>query len=184
MTQQTENLATFAGGCFWCLVAPFENIEGVHSIISGFAGGDVAHPSYEQVCAGNTGHVEAVQITYDADEVNYQTLVDTFWHNIDPTDAAGSFHDRGFHYTSAIFCHHEEQLKTANASKQALAESGKFEAPIATVIKAYTNFYPAEEHHQNYHKKNPEHYTHYRIGSGRDAFILKVWGGRLRIFEH
>ncbi|MDQ7003773.1 MAG: peptide-methionine (S)-S-oxide reductase MsrA [Ghiorsea sp.] len=175
MTQNSKKHATFAGGCFWCLVAPFERFEGVTSITSGFAGGDMDNPSYEQVCAGGTGHVEAVQITYDADKVDYQQLLDIFWQNIDPTDAGGSFHDRGFHYTSAIFYHDEVQLEIAQASKQALAESGIFNTPIATVVEPYTNFYPAEEHHQNYHKKNPQHYAQYRIGSGRDAFILQVW---------
>jgi methionine-S-sulfoxide reductase len=175
MTQIDKKMATFAGGCFWCLVAPFEHINGVLSIVSGFAGGHVAHPSYEQVCAGDTGHVEAVQITYDANKIDYQTLVDTFWQQIDPTDAGGSFYDRGHHYTSVIFYHDDLQQGIAEQSKIALENSGKFKQPIVTQIKAYTNFFPAEEHHQNYHKKNPAHYNAYRIASGRDAFILKIW---------
>jgi methionine-S-sulfoxide reductase len=175
MTQPTEKEATFAGGCFWCMVSPFANIDGVLSVVSGFAGGHVQNPTYEQVCAGNTGHVEAVQITYDANQVDYKTLLNTFWQQIDPTDAGGSFYDRGQHYTSAIFYHDEQQQSLAEQSKQDLEASQRFTQPIATVIKPYTNFYPAEEYHQHYHQKNPEHYQRYRIGSGRDAFILKVW---------
>ncbi len=175
MTQIDKQQATFAGGCFWCLVAPFEQLEGVLSIVSGFAGGHVQHPSYEAVCKGGTGHVEAVQITYDANKLSYEALVHTFWQQIDPTDAGGSFYDRGSHYMSAIFYHDKTQQEIAKKSKQDLENSGKFNAPIVTTIKAYTNFFPAEEYHQNYHKKNPGHYNAYRIGSGRDAFILKVW---------
>ena len=175
MTQSSEKLVTFAGGCFWCLVAPFENIDGVISITSGFAGGDLENPSYEQVCTGTTGHIEAIQIRYDSSKVDYQTLLDTFWQNIDPTDAGGSFHDRGHHYTSAIFYHDDTQQSLAEQSKQDLDASPRFDKPIVTTIQAYTNFYPAEEHHQNYHKKNPEHYNRYNIGSGREAFILKIW---------
>ncbi|MCF6209017.1 MAG: peptide-methionine (S)-S-oxide reductase MsrA [Ghiorsea sp.] len=175
MTQHTEKKATFAGGCFWCMVSPFANIDGVLSVISGFSGGHVKKPSYEQVCAGNTGHVEAIQITYDASKVDYNTLLDTFWQQIDPTDAGGSFYDRGHHYTSAIFYHDAAQQTLAEKSKLSLADGQRFSQPIVTVIKPYTSFYPAEEHHQNYHQKNPEHYNRYRIGSGRDAFILKVW---------
>ncbi len=179
MTQNKYTLATFAGGCFWCMVAPFEQEQGVKSIVSGFAGGHVPNPSYAQVCAGGTGHVEAVQIQFDASQTDYQRLLDIFWRNIDPTDAGGSFYDRGSHYTSAIFYHDETQKTLAEASKAALENSGRFGSPIVTAIKPYQNFYPAEEAHQQYHKKNPEHYQRYRIGSGRDAFILKVWGGKL-----
>jgi len=179
MTQHTEKEATFAGGCFWCMVSPFANIDGILSVISGFSGGHVKNPSYEQVCAGNTGHVEAIQITYDANKVDYNTLLDAFWQQIDPTDAGGSFHDRGHHYTSAIFYHDEQQQTLAEQSKGDLAASQRFSQPIVTAIKPYTSFYPAEEHHQNYHQKNPEHYNRYRIGSGRDAFILKVWNPKV-----
>ena len=175
MTQKTDKQATFAGGCFWCLVAPFERIDGVKSIVSGFAGGHVEHPSYEQVCTGTTGHVEAVQITYDASQTDYQQLLDVFWQNIDPTDAGGSFYDRGSHYTSAIFYHDDHQKALAEQSKQALGNSHRFDKPIVTAIQPFSNFYPAEVHHQNYHKKNPEHYNRYKIGSGRDAFVLKIW---------
>jgi len=178
MTQDTEKQATFAGGCFWCMVSPFLNIDGVLSVISGFSGGHVKNPSYEQVCAGQTGHVEAIQITYNASKVDYNTLLDTFWQQIDPTDAGGSFYDRGHHYTSAIFYHDEQQQKLAEQSKLALDASGRFSSPVVTAIKPYLNFYPAEEYHQNYHEKNPEHYQRYRIGSGRDTFILKVWHNR------
>jgi len=175
MTQHIKKQTTFAGGCFWCMVSPFSNIDGVLSVVSGFSGGHVKNPTYEQVCAGNTGHVEAIQITYDANKVNYDTLLHTFWQQIDPTDAGGSFYDRGYHYTSAIFCHDHEQQKLAKQSKRDLEASQRFTQPVVTVIKPYTNFYPAEAYHQNYHQKNPEYYQRYRIGSGRDAFILKVW---------
>ncbi len=175
MTQTRQNFATFAGGCFWCMVAPFENIDGVQSVISGFSGGHTQAPSYEQVCAGGTGHLEAVQIQYDPDKVDYKTLLNIFWQQIDPTDAGGSFFDRGHHYTSAIFYHDANQQAIAQASKQDINTSSRFKQAIVTDILAYKNFYPAEAYHQSYHKKNPAHYNQYRIASGRDSFILKVW---------
>jgi len=175
---ETQNLekATFAGGCFWCIEAPFEKVEGVKWVISGYTGGHKQNPKYEEVGAGTTGHIESVQITFDPAKITYQQLLDIYWRQFDPTDAGGSFYDRGTQYTSAIFYHNEEQKKLAEASKKALAESGRFDKPIVTPIRPATTFYPAEEYHQDYYKKNPEHYKSYRDGSGRDRFIKKYWG--------
>ncbi|HEX9654149.1 MAG TPA: peptide-methionine (R)-S-oxide reductase MsrB [bacterium] len=174
-TQSLEK-ATFAGGCFWCVEAPFEKVDGVKSVISGYTGGQKQNPKYEEVGGGSTGHLEAVQITYDPAKITYRQLLEVYWRQFDPTDAGGSFYDRGTQYTSAIFYHNEEQKKLAEASKKALAESGRFDKPIVTPIRPATTFYPAEEYHQDYYKKNPEHYQRYRKGSGRDAFIKKHWG--------
>jgi len=169
------HLATFAGGCFWCMVAPFENINGVEQVTSGYTGGHIDNPSYEQVCSGATGHLEAIQIEFDPGKVSYVKLVDTFWQQIDPTDAEGSFFDRGNHYQSAIFYHSDMQKEQAQYSKDELEKSTRFPLPIATKILTFESFYPAELYHQNYHKKNPEHYLRYRQGSGRDVFIKKHW---------
>jgi len=176
-SHQTQNLekATFAGGCFWCIEAPFEKVDGVKSVISGYTGGHKQNPAYEEVGAGTSGHLESVQISFDPAKVSYQKLLDIFWRQFDPTDAGGSFYDRGSQYTSAIFYHNEQQKKLAEASKKALAESGRFDKPIVTVIRPATTFYPAEEYHQDYYKKNPEHYKRYRQGSGRDHFIKEHW---------
>jgi len=168
--------ATFAGGCFWCMVAPFEKLTGVKKVISGYTGGKTENPTYEEVCAGNTGHYEAVQITYDPAVCPYQKLLDTFWRQIDPTDPGGQFHDRGHSYKTAIFYHDDEQRKQAEASKEALAQSGRFDRPIATQILPASEFYPAEDYHQDYHVKNPAHYERYRGGSGRESFISSHWG--------
>jgi len=168
--------ATFAGGCFWCMVTPFEEQPGIHSVVSGYTGGHQAHPTYEQVCAETTGHYEAVQIAFDPAVFPYEQLLDLFWRQIDPTDAGGQFYDRGDSYRTAIFYHNDEQRRLAEASKQALAASGRFDKPIVTPILPATAFYPAEEYHQGYHKKNPLRYKMYRQGSGRDAFIRRAWG--------
>ena len=170
-----EKLATFAGGCFWCMVHPFQVKEGVIRVISGYTGGHKENPTYKEVCAGGTGHYEAVQITYDPKRVTYQELLDIFWRQIDPTDPDGQFHDRGESYRTAIFYHDEEQRRLAEASKKQLDESGRFAKPVATAILPATTFYPAEEYHQDYYKKNPFHYEMYRVGSGREAFIRKYW---------
>ncbi|MDQ6989470.1 MAG: peptide-methionine (S)-S-oxide reductase MsrA [Mariprofundaceae bacterium] len=167
--------ATFAGGCFWCLVAPFEAIDGVINIVSGFTGGTVSNPSYEQVCAGQTGHFEAVHITFDPERTDYATLLHTFWLQIDPSDAGGSFYDRGQHYQSAVFYHDETQQQIAQKSILNLHENPKLKAKIATQLLAFSDFYPAEDYHQNYHHKNPSHYQRYRSGSGRDAFLQQLW---------
>ncbi|MDH3974558.1 MAG: peptide-methionine (R)-S-oxide reductase MsrB [Deltaproteobacteria bacterium] len=174
---ETKSLAraTFAGGCFWCMEPPFEKMEGVVEVISGYAGGEKPHPTYEEVSSGNSGHYEVIQIAYDPKKTSYDDLLYTFWRQIDPADGGGSFVDRGPQYKSAIFYHNEEQKKKAEASKDALGKSGKFDRPIATEIIAYDRFYRAEEYHQDYYKKNPLRYKFYRSGSGRDRFIEKVW---------
>ncbi|HEX7057927.1 MAG TPA: peptide-methionine (S)-S-oxide reductase MsrA [Bacilli bacterium] len=174
----TMEKATFAGGCFWCMVSPFDKMPGVHSVVSGYTGGSKENPTYEEVCAGTTGHVEAVQITFDPRVMPYERLLEIFWQQIDPTDPGGQFHDRGDSYRTAIFYHNEEQRLAAEKSKKALQESGRFADPIATEIVPATEFYPAEDYHQNYYKKKPVHYQMYRLGSGRDAFIRKHWRNR------
>ena len=171
-----EELATFAGGCFWCMVPPFDNLPGVIKVVSGYTGGHKADPTYEQVCSQKTGHCEAVQVTFDPEEISYDELLDVFWRQIDPTDPDGQFFDRGETYRTAIFYHNEEQKQKAEASKRALSQSGRFAKPIATRILPAGPFYPAEEYHQDYYKKNPLHYNQYRRGSGRDAFLAKHWG--------
>lgn len=173
--QDGLELATFAGGCFWCMVQPFEEQPGIVQVISGYTGGHTENPTYEQVCSETTGHAEAVQITFNPGLFPYTKLLDIFWQQIDPTDAGGQFHDRGASYRSAIFYHTEEQKQLAEASKRALEQSGRFSAPIVTEITEASTFYPAEEYHQDYHKKNPFRYKLYRQGSGRDAFIREHW---------
>ncbi len=163
--------ATFAGGCFWCMLPPFEKISGVIEVTAGYTGGTKKDPSYEEVSSGATGHVEAVEVTYDPSRVSYDTLLEVFWEQIDPTDAAGQFADRGTQYQTAVFYHNEEQKRIAEASKDALAHSGKFSAPVHTQIKKAGEFYRAEEYHQDYHKKNPERYNRYKKLSGREQFI-------------
>lgn len=167
--------ATFAGGCFWCMVTPFDELPGISEVISGYTGGHKENPTYEEVCSHTTGHYEAVQITFDPDIFPYEKLVQLFWQQIDPTDDGGQFHDRGDSYRTAIFYHNEKQKEIALASKEALEKSGKFTKPIVTKILPATIFYPAEEYHQYFYKKNPFHYQMYRKGSGRDEFIKKHW---------
>lgn len=165
--------ATFAGGCFWCMHAPFEQLDGVERVISGYTGGQGADPTYSTYA--RLGHLEAVDILYDPSRIDYQTLIDTFWRQIDPTDAHGQFVDRGAGYATAIFYHDDQQRKIAEASKQQLARSGRFANPIVTRIIPATRFYPAEGYHQQYHVKNPEEYKLYRAHSGRDDFIKEHW---------
>lgn len=167
--------ATFAGGCFWCMVSPFEDLPGILQVKSGYTGGHTENPTYEEVCSETTGHVEAVQITFDPKVFPYEKLLTLFWQQIDPTDAGGQFHDRGTSYQTAIFYHNEEQKVKAQASKQALEASGRFDKPIFTPILPAAPFYEAEEYHQDYHKKNPAHYKRYRKGSGREDYIEKHW---------
>ncbi|NOY70713.1 MAG: peptide-methionine (S)-S-oxide reductase MsrA [Deltaproteobacteria bacterium] len=174
-TQSHTAVATFAGGCFWCVEAGFEKTDGVIEAVSGYTGGDMKNPDYQTVSAGKTGHVEAVRITYDPDRVSYEKLLDTFWRMIDPTDPDGSFADRGSQYISIIFYNNEEQKKLAEASKAAIDASGRFNHPVATKIQPTGPFYPAEDYHQDYYKKNPLRYRFYRSGSGRDRFIKKAW---------
>lgn len=170
--------ATFAGGCFWCMVKPFDEQPGIESVISGYTGGHVENPTYEQVCSETTGHLEAVQITFDPNIYPYEKLVELYWTLIDPTDAGGQFYDRGESYTTAIFYHNDKQKEIAERSKSALQASGKFNSPIAVKILPAQPFYDAEEYHQYYYKKNPMHYNRYSVGSGRVAFIEKHWGNK------
>lgn len=166
--------ATFAGGCFWCMTPPFEKLAGVVTVTAGYMGGTTVKPTYENYAAG--GHLEVVEVAYDPTVISYQQLLDTFWHQIDPTDAGGQFVDRGHAYTTAIFYYDEEQRQLAEASKKALAASAVFAKPIVTPIRPATTFYPAEAYHQDYYKKNPLRYWWYRSGSGRDQFLDRVWG--------
>jgi len=181
MDEKTETgkrlrLATFAGGCFWCMQPPFRMLEGVIGVVSGYAGGEKPNPTYEEVSSGTTGHLESVQVTYDPDRITYDALLDTFWKNIDPTDPAGQFADKGSQYRTAIFYHDDEQKQLAEASKKKLDSSGKFSRPVTTMIRPYANFYPAEEYHQDYDRKNPGRYHQYKVLSGREPFIERTWG--------
>ncbi|WP_214775203.1 peptide-methionine (S)-S-oxide reductase MsrA [Exiguobacterium sp. s37] len=167
--------ATFAGGCFWCMVTPFEELPGIEGIVSGYMGGQVDNPTYEQVKTGTTGHLEVVQITYDPALFSYERLLELYWIQTDPTDDGGQFQDRGPQYAPAIFYHTEEQRVAAEASRDVLASSGRFAAPIVTKIIPATTFFAAEDYHQDYHKKNPKHYKEDRAISGRDEFIEENW---------
>ncbi len=177
MEQRNANLrkATFAGGCFWCIEADFEKLDGVVEVISGYTGGHSENPSYKEVSAGRTGHAEAVQVVYDPTRVTYRELLDYFWRHVDPTDPGGQFVDRGSQYRPAIFYHDEEQKRLAEESRQELERSGRFSRPIATEIVRFTTFYPAEDYHQDYYKKNPAGYLQYRRNSGREQFLERTW---------
>ena len=168
--------ATFAGGCFWCMVPPFESLEGVISVTSGYSGGHTVNPTYEEVSSGGTGHAESVQIVFDPARISYERLLDVFWHNIDPLARDRQFCDVGEQYRSAIFYHGDEQKRLAEESKAALAKSGRLKGPIVTEIVPATPFYPAEEYHQDYHKKNPIRYKFYRFSCGRDQRLKELWG--------
>ena len=169
--------ATFSGGCFWCMEPPFQKLDGVQAVISGYAGGAEPDPDYESVSHGRTGHREAVQIVFDPQRISYEKLLEVFWKQIDPTDDGGQFVDRGRHYTTAIFAHDGRQQDLAELSKKQLAASGLFSKPITTEILPFTTFYTAEDYHQDFHAKNPGRYQGYRGGSGRDQFIERVWRG-------
>lgn len=175
MEQNKYARATFAGGCFWCMVKPFEEWPGIVRVISGYTGGHMENPTYQEVCSETTGHYEAVQIIFDPHVFSYEKLLNIYWQQIDPTDEGGQFYDRGESYQTAIFYHDEDQKQIAEASKQTLEARGRFDKPIATKILPAQEFYPAEEYHQDYHKKNEAHYKRYRKGSGRDAFLEKHW---------
>jgi peptide-methionine (S)-S-oxide reductase len=168
--------ATFAGGCFWCMEEAFEKVGGVVSVTSGYTGGAVRNPDYEQVSSGGTGHAESVEVRYDPDKVSYQGLLDVFWHNIDPLAKDRQFCDVGSQYRSAIFYHDAEQQKLAEASKQALVESKRFSQPIVTEIVPAGAFYPAETYHQDYYKKNPVRYKFYKFNCGRAQRLEALWG--------
>lgn len=172
----TSAVAIFAGGCFWCMEPPFDKLPGVASTVSGYIGGSVANPTYEQVSAGRTGHTEALQVTYDPTKVSYATLLEVFWRNVDPVAVNRQFCDIGSQYRSAIFTLDAEQRRLADASKLALQASGRFNQPIATEIDAASTFYPAEEYHQDYYTRNPLRYKYYRSRCGRDQRLEQVWG--------
>ena len=176
-TAKTET-ATFAGGCFWCMVPPFKNLPGVLSVTSGYTGGHVPNPSYEQVSSGDTGHAESVQVVYDPAKVDYPKLLDVFWHNIDPTTPARQFCDSGDQYRTAVFYHGDTQKQQAIASRDALAKSGVLKGPIVTQIVAATPFYPAEEYHQDFYLKSELHYQIYRHGCGRDQRLKELYGDK------
>lgn len=177
--KRVSEIATFAGGCFWCMQPPFEKIPGVLDVIVGYANGTGENPLYKDQDYAKKGYVEAVQITYDPSITTYEKLLDVFWHQIDPTDAEGQFVDRGPQYRSAIFYHTDEQKKLAEKSKEDLQKSGRFSKPIITEISKATTFHKAEEYHQNYHGKNPIRYAFYRHNSGRDDFLTKTWEKKL-----
>lgn len=181
IAEETNNLktATFGGGCFWCMEPPYDKIEGVIATRSGYAGGSVESPSYEQVSAGSTGHAEVVQVVYDPTKVTYQELLDIFWVNIDPTVKDQQFCDRGSQYRSAIFYEDDEQKKLAEASKQKLVDSGRF-SNVYTEIVPLDVFWPAEDYHQNYYQKNPLRYKFYRFTCGRDQRLKELWGDQAK----
>jgi peptide-methionine (S)-S-oxide reductase len=168
--------ATFAGGCFWCMEAPFDKLKGVISVTVGYTGGHQANPTYEEVSSGRTGHAESVEIVYDPSQISYEALLDVFWHNIDPTTKDREFVDVGNQYRTAIFYHGEEQKRLAEESKRKLDASGKFGKPIVTEIVPAGKFYPAEDYHQHYYKKSATRYKFYRFNSGRDQYLDRIWG--------
>ncbi|HUP01445.1 MAG TPA: peptide-methionine (S)-S-oxide reductase MsrA [Gemmatimonadota bacterium] len=171
-----QSVATFAGGCFWCVEEAFDEVKGVVSTTSGYTGGHTKDPSYDEVTVGDTGHFEAVRVRYDPAVVSYRQLLDAFWRNIDPTDRGGQFCDRGDSYRSAIFYHDPDQKRLAEASRRAIEESRLFQGPIVTEIVAAGEFYPAEEYHQNYYQKNPIRYKFYKWNCGRAARLEELWG--------
>ncbi|MGH1370668.1 MAG: peptide-methionine (S)-S-oxide reductase MsrA [Cellvibrionaceae bacterium] len=167
---KTISVATFGGGCFWCMEPPFDKLEGVLKTESGYSGGHVKNPTYKQVVRGNTGHVEVVQVSYDAKVISYQELLAVFWRNIDPYDNGGQFCDRGYSYRPVIFAHDDAQIEAANLSKEALNLDGN-----KTPVEAFKNFYSAEKYHQDYYQKNPVRYKYYRYSCGRDQRLSDVW---------
>ena len=173
-----ENLAkaTFAGGCFWCMEPPYDKLEGVISTTSGYIGGTKPNPTYEEVSAGGTGHAEAVEVLYDPKKISYAELLDVFWPNVDPTTPDRQFCDKGYQYRTAIFYHNEEQEKLAKDSKAAIEKKKAFAEPVVTEIVMATEFYPAEEYHQDFYQKNPFRYKFYRFNCGRDQRLEELWG--------
>jgi peptide-methionine (S)-S-oxide reductase len=173
-----QAVATFAGGCFWCMEGPFDELPVVVATISGYTGGNKVNPTYEEVSSGMTGHAEAVQVVYDPKKVSYEKLLEVFWVNIDPTVRNRQFCDSGTQYRTAVFYHDEAQRKAAEASKSALERTKPFKEPIVTPIEMAGTFYPAEDYHQDYYQKNPVRYKLYRSGCGRDARLKQLWGDR------
>jgi peptide-methionine (S)-S-oxide reductase len=176
LVQGSTATATFAGGCFWCMEHPFDHLPGVIAVTSGYTGGHTEHPSYEEVSAGGTGHAESVEIVYDPSKVTYEQLLAVFWHNIDPLTRDAQFCDHGSQYRSAIFYHDSTQRRLGEESKRQLEAAGRFRQPIVTEIVAATAFYPAEEYHQHYYRKNPIRYNFYRWDCGRDGRLRELWG--------
>ena len=172
----TLSKAYFAGGCFWCMEEAFEKVDGVLSATSGYMGGTVANPSYEEVSAGRTGHAESVEVVYDSTKVSYQKLLDAFWHNVDPVTPNAQFCDHGSQYRSAIFFQTEEEKRASDTSKQAIEQSKRFKEPIVTQIVMASQFYPAEEYHQDFYKKNPVRYKFYKYNCGRAKRLEALWG--------
>jgi len=180
-TTHTAAVATFAGGCFWCTESDFEKVPGVIDAISGYTGGHDAMPDYKKVSGGGTGHLESVEVHYDPRVITYQGLLETYWRMFDPTDAGGSFVDRGQQYSSAIWYHDDAQRRAAEASKATLATSGRYDKPIVTPILPANTFYQAEDYHQDYHQENPIRYKYYRYNSGRDQYLEKTWGKSIKV---
>ncbi|MCF6149407.1 MAG: peptide-methionine (S)-S-oxide reductase MsrA [Candidatus Kuenenia sp.] len=176
MNHNKYEKAIFAGGCFWCMQHPFDQLGGVVSTTVGYTGGNVENPTYEEVCSGKTGHAEAIEILYNPSRISYSELLEVFWRNIDPTAVNRQFADVGSQYRTAIFYHTEEQKKLAEASKKELEKSGKFNRPIVTEIVPSSAFYKAEEYHQKYYEKNPARYNRYKYGSGREPYLKETWG--------
>jgi peptide-methionine (S)-S-oxide reductase len=175
MNEENFQKATFAGGCFWCMVKPFDTQPGIETVVSGYTGGHTVNPTYEEVCSDKTVHTEAVQITFNPELMSYEDLVEIYWRQTDPTDASGQFADKGSSYRPVIFYHSEEQRQIAESSKLALQNSGRFKKTIVTNVEPAEIFYPAETYHQDFYKKNPAHYSGYSKGSGRVRFIEKKW---------
>lgn len=167
--------AVLGGGCFWCMEPPFEQLDGVVEVTAGYSGGEEKNPTYEQVSSGRTGHIESVRVVYDPEKISFKELLDTFWRYVDPTDPGGQFADRGDHYKTAIFYNNDEEKKIAEQSRAELEASGVFTKPIATALRPAQPFYPAEEYHQDYYKKNVFHYEAYKVGSGRAGFLERTW---------
>lgn len=171
-----QQVATFAGGCFWCMEHPFDDLDGVIATTSGYTGGHVDNPTYEQVTSGDTGHAEAVQVVFDPERISYERLLEVFWRQVNPTQKNRQFCDVGSQYRTAIFYHDDEQKRQAEASKERMDREGPFDGPIVTEIEPAATFYPAEEYHQDYYRKNPLRYSFYRGSCGRDQYLERVWG--------
>ena len=175
-TQAETKTAVFAGGCFWCMQEPFDHVQGVTKTVVGYTGGSKEDANYPAVSAHRTQHREAIEVTYDSARISYDQIIDVFWRNINPTQGDGQFQDIGLSYQAAIYYQNEEEKKTAEASKEKLGKSGKFDRPIVTEILRAKPFYPAEEYHQKYYLKNPADYQAYHVGSGRVGYLEKIWG--------
>lgn len=171
----SKSIATFAGGCFWCMQPPYDNTPGVIATRVGYLNGHIENPSYEQVCTGTTGHTEAIEVVYDPTQVSYEELLTVFWQNINPTQENGQFADKGSQYRTGIYYHSDTQKEAAEKSKKELGASGRFDSLIVTEIEKADTFYVAEDYHQKYYEKNVLHYNFYKVGSGRDAYLKRVW---------